>query len=275
MSDVLPAGYERAKVGTTELVARADIAASLTSALQQAPTVYDWAAEQPQHRALRGRAPVYVATLQSGATVAVRHVWHGGAFAPITRDLWLRPSRAPRELRKSIALVNGGVPTAPILGYALYPAGPGLVRVDVVSKYIEDTYDLGAVLRGLAAGISIEEAAAATRRIVSTLNRQQLVHPDLNVKNILLQKSASSSRTEASATDGVRAFVIDTDTMRHRTDLTQARVSELNMERLARSLRKWRRQTESTFDVRQLLGTIIMASPAEHTPLPPIIGFDD
>jgi 3-deoxy-D-manno-octulosonic acid kinase len=274
MSDALPAGYERVRVGRTELVAKADIAASLTHALREAPSLYDWAAEQPQPRALRGRAPVYVATLASGETVAVRHAWHGGAFAPVTQDLWLRPSRAPHELRKSIALVNGGVPTAPILGYALYPAALGFVRVDVVSQFIEDTFDLGAVLMGLAAGVSIDQATAATRVLVRTINRQRLVHPDLNVKNILLQKCTQSASAPHRSLE-VRALVIDVDTMRHRTDLSEAQVSAANLERLSRSLHKWKRQTESDFDVVEVLKAIITTSSGDHAPLQPIIGFGD
>jgi 3-deoxy-D-manno-octulosonic acid kinase len=274
MSDALPAGFERVLVGKNELVAKASVAGSLADALQRAPTLYDWAAEQPQPRALRGRAPVYVAPLSSGKTVAVRHAWHGGAVAPVTRDLWLRPSRAPHELRKSIALVNGGVPTAPILGYALYPAAFGLVRVDVVSEFVEDTFDLGAVLMGLAAGISIQQAAAATRILVATLNLQHLVHPDLNVKNILLQKRTVASGSTRSSTE-VHALVIDVDTMRHRPDQSQGEVSVANLERLSRSLRKWKRQTEAAFDVTEVLKAIVMTSPAEHAPLPPIVGFED
>ena len=272
MSDALPEGYERANVGTTELVAHADIAASLTAALQQAPTVYDWAAEQPQHRVLRGRAPVYVATLQSGETVAVRHVWHGGAFAPITRDLWLRPSRAPRELRKSIALVNGGVPTAPILGYALYPAAPGFVRVDVVSKYIEDTYDLGAVLSGLAPGMRLNQALSAAQMLLATLARQKLVHPDLNVKNILLQQLTPATGSLRPTTEHVRALVIDVDTMRHRTDLSIEKVSKANAERLFRSLEKWKRHTGARIDH---VPIVLTTNAGEGPPLPSIIGFDD
>jgi 3-deoxy-D-manno-octulosonic acid kinase len=279
-TDTTPAGFERFESGGVQLVAASNVAASLAAVLQTAPTLYDWAAEQPQSLALRGRAPVYVATLPTGDTVAIRHAWHGGALAPITRDLWLRPSRAPQELRKSIALVNGGVPTAPVLGYALYPVAPGIVRVDVISRFVENTFDLGAVLLGLAGGIRMDEAATATRVLLAALQRQQLVHPDLNVKNILVQKGRrEAGRREAGgrATDNasVRALVIDVDVMQHRRDLSPGDVAVANIRRLTRSLHKWRRQTDATFDVAAILGEIIMTAPAEQAPLPPIVGFDD
>ena len=67
---------------------RADVTAvalvreDLVSLVSRCGSLYDWASAQPQARALRGRAPVYVATLPlSGVRVVVRHAWHGGARA--------------------------------------------------------------------------------------------------------------------------------------------------------------------------------------------------
>lgn len=265
MPEALPAGYARQLVGDIELVAHDGVRAALDDALRHASTLYDWAADQPQPHALRGRAPVYVATLATGDTVAVRHAWHGGLLAPITGDRWMRPGRAGTELRKSIALCNGGIPTAPVLAYALYPAGPGFVRVDVVTRFMENTFDLAAVLSKLAPGVAIDAAQEATRVLLRKLAVQRLVHPDLNAKNILIQKRVQQAPV---------AMVIDVDTMRHRPGADLLEVAGANSSRLLRSLKKHARQAEWDIELVNGLAGSVAATPGEADPaLPPITGF--
>ncbi|MDQ8163891.1 MAG: hypothetical protein P3C10_15040, partial [Gemmatimonadota bacterium] len=112
-------------IAPTRLIGRADITAlpsvldDLEAILRHCDTLYDWAAGQPQPRAMRGRAPVYVATLPSSAIpVVVRHAWHGGLLAPLTADRFRRPTRAPEELAQSAALRAAGIPTTEVLGFA-------------------------------------------------------------------------------------------------------------------------------------------------------------
>lgn len=265
MSSNLPASYARQYVGDVELVAHASIAPELAQLLET-DTLYDWAADQPQSRALRGRAPVYVATLSSGETIVVRHAWHGGLLAPITSDRWRRPTRAGMELRKSLALLNGGIPTAPVLGYALYPAGPGLVRVDVVTRFIDNSCDLGAVLSKMAPGLQQDAALDAVRVLLAQLEAQHLVHRDLNVKNILVQKTAHRPV----------AYVIDVDTMEHWPARDAASVRQANVSRLKRSVRKWRHQFDGGEDVFRSVSAMLQQASAEaDTALPPLMGFDD
>ena len=59
----------------------------------------------------------------SGTRAVVRHNRHGGLFAPVTRDLFLPPTRAPHELRTALRLTALGVPTPPVLMYGVEPAG--------------------------------------------------------------------------------------------------------------------------------------------------------
>lgn len=196
-------------------------------------SLYDWASSEPQPRALRGRAPVYVASLPNGGpTVVVRHAWHGGLLAPVTQDLFRRPTRAPLELARSRELHAMAIPTTEVLGYVLYDAVFGLARVDVMTRYVPDTADLGMVLAGLAPGIERDAALVATLDLLTNLAAHRVIHPDLNVKNILLHTPEGAP---------ARAMVIDVDVVQlHAASPAQA--MERNVARLSRSLRKWNRQ---------------------------------
>jgi len=205
----------------------------LAALVREHGSLYDWASSQPQPRALRGRAPVYVAQLPDGGPpVVVRHAWHGGLLAPITQDVFRRPTRAPIEMARSAELHRLGIPTTEVLGYALYDAAFGLARVDVVTRYVDDTADLGMVLAGLVPTIECEAALTATLELLELLAMHGVVHPDLNVKNILLHTPAGAPP---------RAMVIDVDVI-HIGGTTADRTMQRNVARLTRSLHKWNRQ---------------------------------
>lgn len=232
-----PDSYATCTVGAVTVVVQRAMKEEITSLVATHGTLYGWAAESPQHRALRGRAPVYVAALpRSGETVAVRHVWHGGLLAPLTGDRFLAPTRAPRELAMSLALRARGIATTELLAYALYPAGPGLRRVDVVSRYVADAHDLGAVLAGMAPAWTPERAGALVRCTLERLAAARMHHPDLNVKNLLLAPSVPES-----------ALVIDVDVMEERDEPAE-RVAERNRARLFRSIAKWRTRGDVRLD---------------------------
>jgi 3-deoxy-D-manno-octulosonic acid kinase len=205
----------------------------LVSLVRAHGTLYDWAADQPQPRALRGRAPVYVATLpQSGVSVVVRHAWHGGLLAPLTGDRFRRPTRAPIEMTRSAELRAAGIPSTDVVGFARYDAGLGLARVDVVSRYVEHTADLGMVLAGLVPEIGCTQALTATHILLQQLAQHGVVHPDLNVKNILLRPRGGA----------IEAMVIDVDVVQWDATRDPAVTMERNVARLVRSMLKWRRE---------------------------------
>lgn len=205
----------------------------LATLVREHQTLYEWAASQPQPRALRGRAPVYVATLpHSRLPVVVRHAWHGGLLAPFTRDLFRRPTRAPLEVARSRELQRLGIPTTDVVGFALYDAPLGMARVDVVTRYVDDTADLGMILAGLAPSIECDAALAATLVLLESLAAHGVVHPDLNVKNILLHTPPGIAP---------RAMMIDVDVVLLGNTSPQ-RTMERNVARLVRSLHKWNRQ---------------------------------
>lgn len=215
-----------------DITAPAALLDALSSIVATHRTLYEWAAGQPQPRALRGRAPVYVAELPEGTeSVVVRHAWHGGLLAPITGDRFLRPSRAPLELAMSERLLRAHIPTTVVLGYARYDLWMGLCRVDVISRFIPNAFDLGMIAAGLVPEIRREEALDATHRLLVRLAGAGVVHPDLNVKNVLLVREKNAALT---------AMIIDVDVVRWSPESAPKEVMEANVARLARSIRKWR-----------------------------------
>lgn len=231
-------------VGSATLVALPDLFEALSARLASFVTLYTWAESSPQPRALQGRGVVYVADLPECKTTAVvRHAWHGGLFAPITGDRFLMPTRAPREAAVSLVLRQVGVPTPELLGYALYPAGLGLRRVDVLSRYVPDAWDFGAVLLDAAPGMEREQGVRAVLLLLAKLAAARAVHPDLNVKNMLLVREAGT----------LHAWVLDVDVVTFRS-MPPAGVMALNVRRLVRSIRKWHMRHDRAVNEQWLTG---------------------
>lgn len=225
---------ETRRLRDADVTASPQLVGPLAELIEQHGSLYDWAAGIPQAVALRGRAPVYVADLPGTAvTVVVRHAWHGGVLAPITGDRFRKPSRAPVEFAQSARLRVVGIPTTEVLGYARYDAGAGLCRVDVVSRFIPDAFDLGAVSAGLVPGMTLPDALAATLTLLGQCAAAGVHHPDLNVKNVLLTRGADRR---------LQAMIIDVDVI-HWDGARPARdTMQANVNRLTRSMKKWRTQ---------------------------------
>src|SRR6185503_5931308 len=153
----------------------------------------------------------------------VRHNHHGGLFAPLTRDLFLAPTRAPRELEMSLALTERGVPTPAVVAYAVYPGGGLFQRADVCSHEIANGRDLAQIL-SRSDPASRHGALEATAILVATLSVAGARHHDLNAKNVFVT--------------GDGAHILDVD--RVTLDVPPPRALEANLARLSRSLRKWR-----------------------------------
>ncbi len=249
-TEPLVSPFRSERVGNATLVAAPTVFDALSARLREFTTLYDWAAESPQARALQGRGVVYVAELEEcAATVVVRHAWHGGMLAPLTGDRYLMPTRAPREAAVNVLLRARGVPTPEMLGYALYPAGPGMRRVDVISRYVPDAWDFGAVLAGTAPRMNARDATPAVLRLLRQLANVGAVHADLNVKNILLVRTQHGD---------VNAMVLDADVVSFR-EMPREGVMALNMRRLLRSIRKWHVRHELPLD-EQWLANLVHAS---------------
>jgi len=232
VSRAIPSGYVPLEVGHARAVARSELADSVRDALLVG-TLHTYAARHPERRALQGRGVAYAAPLpRGGGRVVVRHNHHGGIFARLTGDRFLVPTRAPHELDTSLLLASRGVPTPQIVAYALYPAGPLLRRADIASREIENARDAEAELAVARSAADVDEILEATARLVAALTRAGARHHDFNLKNVLLARAGSAELT---------AYVLDVDRVEFLRP-RDPRVTELNLRRLTRSVRKWMRR---------------------------------
>ncbi len=228
---VAPPGYSRFRVREALVVSRDDVADSIREAMHEVRTLYDWAATVPGARAYRGRATAWGTRLPiTGMDVVVRHAQHGGALAALTGDRFLMPSRAPWELEVSLRLRAAGVPTPELVAYVLYPAGPGLCRVDVATRRLPEGGDFPAMWTTADASAR-HGMLAATAALVKGLGAVGAHHADLNVKNVYLAGEGSSWRAYALDVDRVRFFPTHDD-----------RARQLTLARLVRSMEKSRTQ---------------------------------
>lgn len=239
-TSALPDGYVQVAVGASELVCRADLAdacvAALGAAPAGAPTLHGWAGAHPARRTFQGRAPAHAAPLPgTDVEVVVRHGTHGGLLAPLTRDLFAAPTRAPRELATSLALQARGIRTPELLAYVRYPAPLGLWRVDVATRLVEGGRDLARALTEPGGNADVRPWVRATAALLHAMGSAGARHPDLNFKNVLLTPSSH----DPSACD---AWVLDVDVLRLAAgapDASRARsITAANLERLERSLVK-------------------------------------
>ena len=127
-----------------------------------------------------------IALPASGTRVVVRHNRHGGLLARLTRDLFLPPTRAPRELAIALRLRTLGVPTPDVVMYGIAPAPFPFQRADVVTREIEHGRDLGVHERRRPMSGGAPNAWSATRALRAMMNAAGVRHHDLNVKNVLL-----------------------------------------------------------------------------------------
>jgi 3-deoxy-D-manno-octulosonic acid kinase len=237
----------RLDVRGATLVCRAELAETLRGWIEAHGSLYGHASAHPDRRELRGRAVSWAVPLPGGEGV-VRHSWHGGLLAPLTRDLFLPPTRARHEQALSARLRAAGVRTPEVLAYATYPARLGLQRADVVTRLVPGGQDLAALLSGLP--IVREPRSAwvrATGGLLHALARAGVRHPDLNLKNVLLTPAADGREADATGArdpeGALDAWVLDLDVARMEASPSAGRVHAIgvaNLERLERSFERWR-----------------------------------
>ena len=236
-----PAGYVRVTAGGCVAVTLAAHEDDARRMLREG-TLYEAAARDLAARPLQGRGIAYAVMLPAtGTRAVVRHNRHGGMLAPITRDLFLPPTRAPHELAIAQRLRALGVPTPEVLMYGTSPAPFPFQRADVVTREIDGGRDLSTYMSGDMPEVERREAWEAARTLVRTMNAAGVRHHDLNVKNVLLARRA----------DTLVAHLLDVDrvTVGERGDPAVARG---NVTRLLRSARKWRDERSAVFDEREL-----------------------
>ena len=240
-----PPGYEPVTAPRAQVLAWHSVAAAVQAVLAGGESLYHWAARQPGGHRHEGRGPAWGVVLGTERAV-VRHSRHGGLLAPLTRDLFRHPTRAPAELSTSLRLSAAGIPTPAVLAFAVYPLALGLSRADVATREVPDSADLGAVLARVSAAERRQRVWPAVESLLATMARAEVSHPDLNAKNVLIIGATGRPGATAAA-----AWLLDVDVVTFgrpdahemaRGTTASASGDEVtdrrNRERLARSLRK-------------------------------------
>jgi 3-deoxy-D-manno-octulosonic acid kinase len=206
-------------------------APAIRVALQFA-TLHEWAADQIPQEVMRGRGVNYSVLLPTNppTAVVVRRNRHGGFLRVITREYFLKPTRAPLELATSVCLAAAGIPTPQVIAYAVYPTAGIFARSDVMTRRLPEGADLPEAWGK--AGTSVREAIL--RELADLLERLEKAgawHADLNVKNIYI----------AGTSTDLTAYLLDVDRV---TFPETGDIATRNFNRLARSARKWRQRWE-------------------------------
>lgn len=232
----VPRDYSRFRVGSTHVVAH-ESCVPWTQSVLETETLYAWAARHPDRVELPGRKPTYSVPLPDRAErVVVRRSRHGGLLGPLRGDLFFPPTRAPYELLVSHLLAGAGIRTPPVIAIAVYRAGTFMRRSDVATVELPGR-DFGSALLD---GPDDDVRAGWLQAVASLVNALSDVgawHPDLNIRNILLVEDGRGS---------VDAFVLDVDRIRFSSP-GDPHVRAANLDRVERSLRKWRRLRGITF----------------------------
>jgi tRNA A-37 threonylcarbamoyl transferase component Bud32 len=210
-----------------------------------AGTLAAYAAAHPAAVALQGRGTIHAvpSPLSGNGEWVVRHYHRGGALGPLLGDRYLRVGtpRPVREFALARALEARGVPTPRAVAAAVYPAG-AFYRGDLVTERVQGAVDLAAVLFGAGSlparnatparpvdGVDVpaSEAMAVAGTLIRQLHESGLVHPDLNLKNVLIE-----------GRDPPRALVLDLDRGRLVGSVSR-RARRRMLNRFWRSVAKW------------------------------------
>ncbi len=222
--------YERFEVGGARVLAARTCAASIRTVLEQQP-LYEYAQAQPDAKPLIGRAPVFAVNLPDGCgRIVIRHNMRGGWMAKISKDLFFLPTRGLRELVSSLRLRAMGVRTPEVLAYVSYPTAWVLRRSDVATREIPNGHDLSVVLAEVTDHAHRVMVLDAIAKLLRSLTQAGAHHQDLNLKNVLMT---------AGEGEGLDAHVLDVDRVRFHSPGSPL-VAKANLDRLIRSLRKWR-----------------------------------
>ncbi len=225
----LPPGYEAWSLDTGGVVARSDVAAAVRAALAGHGTLYAWAGAQADRVTFAGRGEAFGVRLGQVPAV-VRHARRGGyVIAPLLGDRFLGTPRFFRELRWSARLSDAGIPTPRLLAGAWHRRG-AVHRADVATERLDGTNLASLFFAGTPPlGERRRAVLAAVGRLVRRLHDAGVVHPDLQLGNVLAAPGA----------DSPVAALLDVDTCRAaRGPADIAR----NIQRFYRSWEKWNRR---------------------------------
>ncbi len=224
-------GYARASDGRADIIATSDALAFVREAIASAGSLYEHAASRPGVETIRGRGTLYVLPGPDGTGWLVRRLTHGGLLAPVTGDRFLRAGtpRPFNELRLSCELRELGLATPRVYAAVVYGSGI-FYRGEIAREHIAPAVDLAALLFKDAERQPRQRQAAlaAAGRLIGRLHEVGLVHPDLNLRNVLIETSDT----------GLRAYILDLEKSRRLGRVTTGQRRRM-LGRLRRSARRF------------------------------------
>ncbi len=154
--------------------------------------------------------------------LVVRPLLHGGLFRALTGPRFLSASRSMRELATSAYLASQGIPTPEVLAVRVQRSGLFL-SIEVVTRLVPGAVDLLTHLEDHPD--DCRELMRRTGGLIRRMHDLGVYHPDLHVKNILLDARAE-------------LYVLDLDSARRFPRLPRF-LRRMNLRRFARSVNKW------------------------------------
>jgi len=175
-----------------------------------------------------GRAEHPVVVLARGERVVVRAYRRGGLVRHLNRDWYLLGHRAFQELRVTEHAAAAGVRVPTVLAAVERRAGAGY-RAALATREIAGAEELPRWLEGRDRE-SARRALAEAGRQIAGMHAAGIVHPDLNLRNLLV----------VGAPAGPQVYLLDFDRARLLSGAVSARLRARGLLRLARSTRKLR-----------------------------------
>ena len=149
-----------------------------------------------------GRGGTAIVGGARGARWRLKLMRRGGLLAPLWRERYPSPGRLVSTLGASVEARERGIPTPRPIALLVESGVAGLTRGALAVEEIPATEDLARLAQR---GAVDEDDLAAAMSVVRAMHDRGMIHPDLNLGNILL-RGAGSGRPEA--------FVIDLDGVR-------------------------------------------------------------
>lgn len=219
------------RIGDARVLVQDAVSEYVREAITAAGSLYAFAARREDAETIMGRGTIYVIPGPGQGRWVIRHLSHGGLLAPLTGDLFpaFGVERPFNEFRIAQRLREMGVATPEVVAAAVYPSGP-MYRGEVARVEIADARDLADSLFGaptLDRRTRLDILAAAGR-LLRSMHRAGLIHPDLNLRNILIELGGGRPV----------AHIIDLEKCRLVPHAPQRWVRRM-MRRLRRSVRKF------------------------------------
>lgn len=183
----VPAGYLLFEGAGARVMAQERILPGIKRALEEKGSVCEYVRQSDQTTMTAGRDTVYFFKETDGVNWVVRHLTHGGMLGMVTGDRFAHSAR-PRpfnELLVAEELRQSGIATPPVLAACVFDS-MFYYRGEIVREEVPGALDLADVLFGAESDYSELPAMAATGALVGHLHRVGLMHPDLNLRNILI-----------------------------------------------------------------------------------------